>query len=252
MIKISAIIPSYNEEHNIAAAIDSLSWCDEIIVVDSFSKDNTVEIAKSKGARVLEHEYVHSAAQKNWTIPQATHEWILLLDADERISPKLAEEIKKLRNGGNIAYDAYWIYRENHFLGKKINYSGWQGDKVIRFFKRDTCKYENKKVHAEVITTGTVSTLKNKIVHYTYKDFNHYLEKVNRYTTLSALDRAKRVKKVTFFHLWIKPLSRFIKHYILKLGFLDGKEGYIIAKLSAYTVFLRYIKLSRHLKGEKI
>jgi len=252
MNKITAIIPTYNEAHNIAAAIETVSWCDEIIVVDSFSKDETIEIAKSKGAKVLSHEYEHSAAQKNWVIPQAKHEWILLLDADERMSPKLNAEIQKMLQENSMKFDAYWIRRENHFLGKKINYSGWQNDKVIRFFKRDTCKYEDKKVHAEVITSGGISILKNRIVHYTYKDFNHYMEKVHRYTTLSAKDHASKTGKVTLYHLLIKPFARFVKHYIFNLGILDGKEGFIISRLSAYSIFLRYVKLSRIQKGEKM
>ncbi len=252
MTKVTAIIPSFNEEHNIVQAIASVEWCDEIIVVDSFSTDNTVSLAKKNGATVVSHEYIHSAAQKNWIIPQAKHEWIFLLDADERTSPKLIDEIEKLLAKPEQMADSYWIHRENHFLGKKINYSGWQNDKVIRLFKRDKCRYENKKVHAEVITDGKVSTLKNKIIHFTYKDFNHYMDKLNRYTSLSAKDYESKTKKVTFFHLWIKPFARFIKHYILKLGFLDGKEGFIISRLSAYTVFLRYVKLDRIKKGESI
>ncbi|MFT4986644.1 MAG: glycosyltransferase involved in cell wall biosynthesis, partial [Flavobacteriales bacterium] len=144
MTKVSAIIPTYNEEHNIADAISTVNWCDEIIVVDSFSTDNTVEIANGLGAKVLSHKYEHSAAQKNWVIPQAKNEWIVLLDADERMSPELNEEIKNILSSDQKKSDAYWIFRENHFLGKKIKYSGWQNDKVIRLFKRDNCRYENK------------------------------------------------------------------------------------------------------------
>jgi len=252
MTKVTAIIPTYNEAHNIAAAIETVKWCDEIIVVDSFSQDDTIAIAKTHGAKVLSHEYEHSAAQKNWVIPQAANEWILLLDADERMSPKLNEEIQKMLQENSMKFDAYWIRRENHFLGKKIKYSGWQNDKVVRFFKRDTCQYENKKVHAEIITSGEISILKNRIVHYTYKDFNHYMEKVHRYTTLSAKDHAHKTSKVTLYHLLVKPFARFVKHYIFNLGILDGKEGFIISRLSAYSIFLRYVKLSRIQKGEKM
>jgi glycosyltransferase involved in cell wall biosynthesis len=137
MEKITAIIPTFNEEVHIKNAIESVLWCDEIIVVDSFSKDRTVEIVKSfPQVRLLEHEYEHSAAQKNWTIPQASHPWIFLLDADERPTQELINEIKSVVKKGT-KFSGFWIYRRNHFMGKRINFSGWQSDKVIRLFKRD-------------------------------------------------------------------------------------------------------------------
>ena len=138
MTKISVIIPTYNEQENIVEAIKSIDFADEIIIVDSFSKDNTVFLAKPLANKILQREYIHSASQKNWAIPQAEHNWVFLLDADERVSNALKEEILNWKKT-NPKYQSYWIYRTNHFMGKKIKYSGWQGDKVIRLFHKN-CK----------------------------------------------------------------------------------------------------------------
>ena len=130
-MKISAIIPTFNEEDHIIDAIESLAWADEIIVVDSFSTDNTVALAQSKGVKILQRNYEYSASQKNWAIPQASYDWVFILDADERVEDNLKKEISKIKNS-QPKNDAYWIPRQNHFMGKKIRFSGWQGDKVIR------------------------------------------------------------------------------------------------------------------------
>lgn len=225
------------------AAIDSVSWCDEILVVDSFSTDNTVALAQQKGARVIQREYIHSASQKNWAIPQAQNEWILLLDADERVTPALKQEIQQLLSGNDLSADAYWIKRQNHFMGKRIRYSGWQRDKVIRLFRRDTCRYEDKHVHSEIITDGKIGKLKNALLHYTFRDMAHYLEKWDRYSTWSAQDAAGKTGTPNFYHFVIKPGFRFWKHYIIDLGILDGYTGFIVCSLAAKGVFMRYVKL---------
>lgn len=243
MQKVTAIIPTFNEEHNIEAALASVSWADEVIVVDSFSTDNTLAIAKEKGARILQREYEHSASQKNWAIPQATNEWIFLLDADERVDDYLKNEIKETLNNTQNTHAAYWIKRRNFFMGAEIKYSGWQGDKVVRLFKRDLCKYEDKSVHAEIICTGTLGLLKGKLVHYTFKDIFHYLEKWDRYTTMSGTDRAKRGEKPTLYHFLVKPAFRFFQDYFIKLGILDGLTGFILCTLSSMSVFMRYLKV---------
>ena len=249
MKKITAIIPTFNEQHNIAGAIDSVSWADEIIVVDSFSTDQTVEIAKSKGVRLLQREYEHSASQKNWTIPQATHQWVFLLDADERVTNKLQKEIKIILESNELK-DAYWIKRANYFMNKRVRFSGWQGDKVIRLFKRDLCSYENKHVHAEIICKGEVGVLKEKLAHYTFKDMAHYLEKWDRYSSWSAEDHYKKGQRPTIFHFVLKPTFRFIRDYIIRLGFLDGITGLIICSLSSMGIFMRYVKLRQILQDK--
>jgi glycosyltransferase involved in cell wall biosynthesis len=256
MEKITAIIPTFNEEVHIKEAIESVLWCDEIIVVDSFSKDKTIEIAKSfPQVRLLEHEYEHSAAQKNWTIPQASHPWIFLLDADERPTAELVAEIKTLLQKGT-RYAAFWIYRRNHFMGKRINYSGWQSDRVIRLFKKDECRYQNKHVHAEIETKGEISFLKSKLIHHTYKDLTSYLKKADRYTTWGAFDRFQKFEKqgrrIGLPYLFFRPLGRFLRHYFWRLGILDGTHGFVVSALAAYNVFIRAVKIWRLQSGEKL
>jgi glycosyltransferase involved in cell wall biosynthesis len=162
MSKLTAIIPTGNEEHNIREVLESVTFADEIMVVDSFSTDNTVAIAKEYTNFILQRDYKYSASQKNWAIPQATHDWILLVDADERVTPELQKEIKHILKNPPQHITGYWIYRMNHFMGERVKYSGWQNDKVIRLFRKDHCKYEDKMVHAEIVTDGEVGFLKNK------------------------------------------------------------------------------------------
>ncbi len=249
MQKVTAIIPTFNEEHNIEAAIESVKWADEILVVDSYSIDKTVNIAKEKGATIIQREYEHSASQKNWAIPQAKYEWIFLLDADERVDEHLKMEIKNVLKS-EVNSDAYWIKRRNFFMGSEIKYSGWQGDKVIRLFKRDLCKYENKSVHAEILCNGEIGKLKNSLTHYTFKDVFHYLEKWDRYTTMSATDRSNRGEKPNLFHFLVKPTYRFFSDYFLRLGFLDGMTGFIVCVLNCTSVFMRHLKV-RQLNQDK-
>ena len=239
MKKISAIIPTFNEEAHIDEALKSVSWADEIIVVDSFSTDRTPQIvAAHPHVRFIQHEYVNSATQKNWIIPQASHPWIFLLDADERVTEGLRTEIegwKKLDDEN----DAFWIKRQNFFLGKKLNFI-WKGDAVIRLFKRDTCRYEDLAVHAEITTSGKVGQLNGKIEHHSFLTLEHYQNKMERYAQWSATDYEQKTKHVGLYHLWIKPAYRFFKHYILELGILDGKAGLAISKFMAWGVRRRY------------
>ncbi len=252
MEKISAIIPCFNEEVNIKDAIESCLFADEIIVVDSFSTDRTVEIIKEyPQVKLLQHEYIHSAAQKNWTIPQAMHDWIFLLDADERTTPKLIKEVKKIV-AQNPVEVAFWIGRDNYFMDKKLNHV-WKGDAVIRLFRKSKCQYEDKHVHAEVLAQGKVGRLQNKLIHDTYKGkgLEAHLVKGMRYTTWAALDRVDKIKKVTLYHLLIKPFFAFLKRYVLQLGVLDGKPGFIISCMGAWNVFIRNVKVWRMHQGEK-
>ncbi|MCT4641401.1 MAG: glycosyltransferase family 2 protein [Bacteriovoracaceae bacterium] len=251
MEKITAIIPTFNEEVNIKTAIESCLFADEIIVVDSFSTDKTLEIARSyPQVTVLEHEYVYSAAQKNWTIPQAKHDWIFLLDADESTDEKLIKEIKD--TVANPQHVAYWIGRQNYFMDQKLNHV-WSGDAVIRLFRKSKCKYEDKHVHAEILADGSIGRLKQKLGHDTYKGkgLTAHLKKADRYSTWAALDRVNKIKKVTAYHLVVKPFFGFLKRYILHKGILDGKAGFIISCMGAWNVFIRNVKVWRMHNGEK-
>lgn len=243
-LKLSAIVPAYNEAHNIEEVLKSVSFCEEVILVDSYSTDNTVELAKPYITRLLQREYIHSASQKNWAIPQAKHPWILLVDADERVTPALQEEIKHIYPRlDKEKYVGYWIGRRNFFMGRQVRYSGWKNDRVIRLFHRDKCLYEDKHVHSEITARGAVGKLENKFLHYKYNGIDPHINKLMRYADLQARDYDKRVGKITAFHVIAKPMYGFFKHYFVQKGFLDGFVGFSIAYIRSFGIFMRYLKL---------
>jgi glycosyltransferase involved in cell wall biosynthesis len=250
MAELTVLIPCKNEARNIRACLESVrSLADELLVADSGSTDRTMDIAREFDARIIEREYINSANFKNWAIPQATHDWILVVDADERVTPALAEEIRALLSGTPDC-DGYRIYRRNFFFGHPIDYSGWQSDRVLRLFRKSVCRYQDRHVHADVIVdTGKIGVLKAKLEHYTYWTFDQYFEKFGRYTTWSAEDRLARGERPSLWRLFFAPKMRFVRHFVLKLGFLDGKKGYILSQLAAFSVFTRYAKMWQMREG---
>jgi glycosyltransferase involved in cell wall biosynthesis len=253
--KITALIPACNEEANIADCMASVAWADEVFVVDSFSRDRTVEIARAAGARLVQHEYVNSATQKNWAIPQASHEWVLIVDADERVTPALKDEILAVleadARGEKTVCDGYRIGRLNHFMGRRVRYCGWQSDTCLRLFRRDKGRYQDRQVHADVeIDNGSIGRLSAKMLHYTFVSFDQYMKKFNQYTTWAAGDRARRTKQVRWYHLTLRPAGRFLKQYVLKRGFLDGQVGLVVCTLAAFSVFMKYAKLMEKMKDK--
>jgi glycosyltransferase involved in cell wall biosynthesis len=249
--KITVIIPTFNEENNIRDCLESVKWADEIFVVDSFSEDKTLEIAKKYTEKIVQHEYVNSATQKNWAIPQASYPWVLIVDSDERVTSGLRDEIFKILEKDGDGYNGFYIYRINHFLGKRINHCGWDRDDVLRLFKRDKGRYQDREVHADIILEGKSRHLKNKFLHFTFTSFDQYLKKMNRYASLAAGDRGKKCKKVKWYHLTLRPAFRFFKQYILRKGVFDGMEGLILCSLASYSVFLKYARLYERRKKEK-
>ena len=241
-MKITAIVPTFNEEHNIEKVLSSLSFVDEIMVVDSFSTDNTTALAKIHTDFIIQRKYKNSASQKNWAIPQANNEWIILVDADEVVTPELEKEILETINSSPLE-DGFWIYRANQFMGQEIKHGAYKNDKVIRLFKKGKCRYEDKKVHSEIVTSGKVGELKNKLRHNTYISLDHHLEKMNRYAWWQGGDLNEKMGSITPFHLIIKPFFRFFKEYIIQGGFKDGLPGFTIALIAGYSVATRYIKV---------
>lgn len=243
MSKITAIIPTFNEEIHIDDAIQSVQFADEIIIIDSFSTDNTVKIAKKHNVVLIQRIFDDYSSQKNFAIDKATHNWICILDADERISIALKKEILKKVSSEETNESAFWIYRSNIFMNKEIKYSGWQNDKVIRLFKKDSCRYNGQLVHEEIYTKEKIGFLKNKIVHNTYKSFDIFISKKNDYATLQALELNKKNIKPNLYHFILKPIIRFNRHYFFRGGVFDGVPGLVISYVAMYTVFIRYLKL---------
>ncbi len=238
---ITAIIPTLNEEDNIEEAINSVAWADEILVIDSMSSDRTLELAASKGVKVIQRAFDNFSAQKNFAIEQAAHDWIFILDADERVDENLRDEI--LQRCGRENYVAYWIPRQNFIGNKKINFSGWKNDKCIRLFNKKYARYDGSFVHEEIAAKGPVGKLKNKILHYTYKNRAHFEQKLSLYARLKAEEWYIKGHKYNPFMQIFGPVYRFFKHYIWHFGFLDGKAGFLIAKHYMKAVWKRHENL---------
>lgn len=236
MNKLSVIIPTFNEESYIEDAIKSVSFADEIIIVDSYSTDNTKHIAISLGCKVIERKFDNFSAQKNFAISHATGNWILFIDADERVTEKLKyemlEELKAPRhNGYKLKFPHFYM---NRFLYHKV-------DKVVRLVKNENIEFVGD-VHEKLLVQGSIGKFKNFMVHYTYKGLFPHLKKKDSYAWFQANTAHKKGKKVTVFHLIFKPFYRFFHAYIIKRGFLDGVPGLAMASINAYGVLSRYVK----------
>jgi glycosyltransferase involved in cell wall biosynthesis len=241
MTKITAIIPTLNEEIHIAEAIKSVSFADEIIVIDSFSTDKTLEIAEKMDVKIIKRKFDDFSSQKNFAISHASNPWIYILDADERVTPQVQKEIlEAVQNPKNFV--GFFVRRTFYFCGKKINYGGCQRDKVVRLFLKEHCNYKGI-VHETIVTNGKLGFFKNKIEHYSYRNFDHYISKMNHYGELRGKEYFDKGKNVNLYQILVKPPARFVIHYFIRLGFLDGFPGFIFAKAQAYGVYVRYIKL---------
>ena len=249
MTKITAIIPTLNEEIHIEEAIKSVSFADEIIVVDSFSTDKTLELAEKYNVKIIKRKFDDFSSQKNFAIKQAKNNWIYILDADERVTPEVEKEILEAVKDPK-EFVGFNVRRTFYFCGKRVDYSGFQRDKVIRLFLKEHCKYSGL-VHERIITKGEIGFFKNKIDHFSYRNYDHYISKLNHYATIRAKELHARGDKVNIYHVMIKPPARFFIHYIIRLGFLDGFTGFLVAKTQAYGVLTRYIKLWLLNKGIK-
>lgn len=239
--KITALAITYNEEVNIERYLHDVSFADEIIIVDSYSTDQTKKnILKYPNVKFLERKFDNFTNQKNFAISQASNEWIIFFDLDEHIPNALKTEILMTVNSKN-AKDAYWAYRNFFFSNKHIKHSGWKNDKVIRLFRKSKAHYkEHKFVHEEIICKTKPDYLKHRIDHYSFNSVDSYHKKLNQYASLKAEELFEKKKKPNSFHYYVKPAFRFFSHYFLQLGFLDGKSGYIIAKMYAQYVLDRY------------
>jgi len=241
--KLTAIVTTLNEEGNIADCLATLSFADEILVVDSFSKDRTVEIASAvPKVRVLQHEYAGNGPQCNWAMDQASHRWILIVDADERVTPALVAEIEALLENGPAAKH-YSLRRDNLFAGKVIRHSGWGQDRLVRLLERGSVRYPEQRVHADMSPSGPTPTLDAPLLHYTVRSMPQYLEKLHRYAEWGAQDLAQKGRRAGVVEVVFRPAWRFFRSYILEAGFLDGLPGVVVCALQSYGVFLKWARL---------
>ena len=241
--RVSAIVTTLNEEQHIAECIESLLWCDEILLVDSFSTDRTPEIAQRYDkVRFHQRTYFGSAAQKNWAMDQVQNEWILIFDADERCTPALQKEIEELLASGP-SHDAYTIKRQVYFMNRIIRFSGWQHDRVVRLVRRGTARYPNRRVHADMITRGPAPVLRNVMIHYMTDSFDEYARRIEKYSFWGAAQNWKEGRKAGFTQIFGRSIWRFLRTYIFQLGILDGMHGLVFCMLQAYGTYLKWALL---------
>lgn len=246
MNKISALMITFNEVNHIKDAIKSINFADEIIVIDSFSTDGTFELLKTfTHVKVIQRKFKNFADQRNFAISKALYNWVLFIDADERIPEKLKKEIIFEINNpdGSVGFKFKRLF---YFKQKRIRFSGFQTDTTYRLFKKKAVKYiEDKIVHEMPQLRGESKIMKHKMLHYCFNSAAHYKNKMEHYAKLKAYELFKKGKKATVFHYLFRPPYKFITNYFFRLGVLDGKEGFIICYLSAYGVYYRYLELKR-------
>jgi glycosyltransferase involved in cell wall biosynthesis len=241
-IQATATIITYNEAQHIVACIRSVDWFAEVLVVDSGSSDETVALARAAGARVVENSWPGFGLQKQFAIDHASHAWVFSLDADERVSEALKHSIQALL-AAEPARSAYMINRCNHFMGRSLRHGEGYPDWCLRLFNRTQASWSADVVHEKVLFEGPVSKLQGDLDHYSQESLAMYLDKQNRYTTLQAEGLFARGKDASLIKLTLSPLVRFIKFYLLRLGFLDGVPGLVHIAVGCFNSFVKYAKL---------
>lgn len=240
--KITVLAITLNEEENVKRFVQSLSFADEIIFIDSYSTDATVTLAKELGVTVIQRQFDDFSTQRNFALQQAKNDWIVFFDLDEFISPELEKEIITVTTNPNDCV-AFYVKRNFFFMEKLIKHRGWKKNKVIRVFNKIQCNYNGNLVDETITTAGNTSVLKNYADHYSYKNFDNYNNKLNLHSQLQAKSLYLKNKRPNFYHFFILPYSQFCWQYACRLGFLDGKEGFILAYLHSFAVFKKYLQL---------
>ena len=240
--KISVTIITLNEESNIKRCLESVSWADDIVIVDSGSTDKTVEICRQFDCRILDTAWMGFGRTKQFAVEQAAHDWIFSIDSDEVITPELQAEIKTLLEE-EPPFHGYRVPRRSTYLNKIILHGGWQRDRPLRLFNRQYAAFNKKEVHESVAVDGDVDSLQNYLLHYPYPDITTHLSKMNTYTELGAEELFEKGRTCSLFEARMRGLIKFFKMYFLQGGFLDGAPGYVLAKNSAFGVYLKYVKL---------
>jgi glycosyltransferase involved in cell wall biosynthesis len=246
--RLSVVLITHNEEKNIRRTLESVRWADEIVVIDSGSTDTTVAICREYTDKVYHQEWLGYGRQKNLAIDRSSGEWILSLDADEPIEPALADEIRRIISSAE-ALDGYWIPRKAFVLGKWIRHGGWYPDYNLRLFRRGKGRFEERVVHEAVRVDGRLGRTRAAIEHHSYPDLSSYMSALDTYSSL-AVEVMARTKITAFKASWInilfRPVLTFLFKYFFRLGFLDGKAGFVLNVFHSYYVFAKYAKAWEH------
>jgi glycosyltransferase involved in cell wall biosynthesis len=240
---ISAIVVCFNEEQNIGACLESLRWCDEIVVVDSFSTDGTVEICRQYTDRLIQRPWAGYRDQKAFAHSQATKEWVILVDSDERVTPQLRAEIEQALARDGAGYAGYAVPRLVYFFKRWWRRGGWYPDYDVRLFRRDRATWGGADPHEKIIVAGKVRRLTHPLEHFSYRNIEDHMQRINRFTTISGGELRKENQRFRLSDALLRPAFRFFRFYILKRGFLEGFAGFYVAVTAAVYVFLKYAKL---------
>lgn len=240
MSKLSVYVIAYNNEAEIRACLESVSWADELIVVDSYSTDATEKISREFTDKVYQHEFKGFGRLRNEAVAHTSHDWVFSLDTDECATPEIRDEIRKVLDQGPTA-DAYFVPRKNYFLGRWIRHCGWYPDyRQPQLFDKRRMRYCDQLVHETFELDGKAGYLKEHVLQYPFRDIDHYLAKMDRYSELMATRMAQQGRKFRAHQLVTHPLFTFAKMYVGRAGFLDGMQGLILSGLYAYYTFIKY------------
>ena len=249
MSEISAIIIAKNEERKIAACLKSVAWADEIVLVDHFSEDATAKIAEKMGAKIFRERWTDFSTQKNSALRKATKPWIFSIDADERVSSELKDEILEVVRNPE-ALDGYYVKRKNHFKGKWVRHGGWNPDFTLRLFRRTRGFFEQRAVHEKVKIDGPCGYLENYLEHYTYDSVSDYLRRLDVYSELASREISPRKRWTRWHILTLRPFFTFFKMLVLRKGLLDGGTGLFLAFSYSYYTYLKYYRFYERQKVE--
>ncbi len=241
-IPVSVYVLTTNNRRTIERCLKSLSWAEELVVVDSFSEDGTYEICKQYTDKIFRRKWAGHRDQYQYAADRTTRDWIMFVDADEEIPPELTEEIRTELDGREKDLDGYFVYRRTYYLGRWIRYGGWYPDGEIRLYRRDKGRWEGG-LHAKLVVAGKVGVLKNQYHHYTYGNISDQIQTIDRYSNVAAADLLRSGEQFSLFKLFFHPPFRFIKEYLFKSGFRDGLPGLIIIVSTMFYVFIKYAKL---------
>jgi len=242
-VHISACIITLNEQRNIRDCLEGIKWVDEIVVVDALSSDKTVPICREYTNKIAQRPWQGHVAQKNYALSLATHDWVLCLDADERVSAELREEIFRELQDTSAGWDGYYFPRQTFYLGRWIRRGGWYPDYKLRLFTKSKGQWAGVDPHDEVALQGRARYLKSPLYHYTYRDIAHHVAAMNQYTDIASAQKLRAAVKFPLMHMLLNPIAKFVRMYLVKRGFLDGIPGLIVAVCGSFYVFLKYAKL---------
>jgi glycosyltransferase involved in cell wall biosynthesis len=240
---LSVAIIAKDEEDRIANCLESVSFADEVLVVDSGSRDSTINIAKSFGCRVLFQEWLGYALQKQYAVNQCRNDWVLIMDADERVPPGTAKRLEELISSNRQVYSAYSLLRKNFFRQRWIRHCGWWPERVVRVVNRKKGQFSDNLVHEKWIAEGTIKELDIYIEHYSFRNYSDIIDKMQKYSTLAAEEMIKNQKAVGWWTPLTHGLWMFIRTYFLEKGILEGFDGFVISALNAGGSFMKYAKL---------